>query len=103
MACNEDSFTQVVKIDIPEHEPSIVVNAQFGSPDTLLGVLVSNSLGILDTTEHTTQESASVKVFRDDQPLGDFSYNPESLLFEARRHPHQLPRPLQRTRPGQRL
>jgi hypothetical protein len=72
-AC-EDRFEQVVKVDIPEHEPRLALNAIFFSDDEALSVLVSNSVGILDTNSFQDFKTADVRLLKDGQLLGDFFY-----------------------------
>ncbi|MCB0587767.1 MAG: hypothetical protein KDD06_20915, partial [Phaeodactylibacter sp.] len=41
--CDTDNFSQVVDVDIPEHESRLVLNARFSSLDTGVSALVTNS------------------------------------------------------------
>ena len=63
--CDEDTFSQVVEIEIPEHKESIVLNGLWTSQDSTLELLVSNSLSILDNADYTIPDDADVKLFKD--------------------------------------
>lgn len=75
-SCDEDSFSQVVTIDIPEHEPRPVVKLQTHFNDERpLDVLISNSKGILDPDSITkVPTDAEVKLYKNDELLTDFVY-----------------------------
>ncbi|MCB9263943.1 MAG: DUF4249 domain-containing protein [Lewinellaceae bacterium] len=80
--CDTDNFSQVVDVDIPEHESRLVLNARFSSLDTGVSALVTNSLGILDTSAYDIPEAATVQLFRGGELLGgDFYFSPEKLKY----------------------
>ena len=81
-SCDEDFFTQVVEVEIPEHESLIVLIGLWTSQDTLLELLVSNSLSILDNNDYTIPEDADVKLYKNDNPVGAFILNDESFKYE---------------------
>lgn len=82
-ACDEDSFTQVVEVEIPSHESSIVMNALFSNLDTSLQLLVSNSLGILDPATHSSMSNASVRLYQDNSLYQEFQFNNQNYRFET--------------------
>lgn len=82
-SCNENSFSQVVEIDIPPHEPALSVRALFQQNDTLLSLLLTDSKGILESTSLEIQKEATVRLFENEQALPVFSYNPNSSRFTA--------------------
>lgn len=82
-SCGEDSFTQVVEVDLPDHESAIAINALFSDLDTSLQMLVSNSLGILDTATHASMKDASVNLYKDDAMWQSFQFNPTNYRFET--------------------
>lgn len=79
-AC-EDRFEQVVKVDIPAHESRLAVNAIFLNGDDQLSVLVSNSIGILDTADFQDFNTANVQLLKDGQSLGDFWYDDDNGYY----------------------
>lgn len=80
--CDPGNFSQIVEVDIPEHESRLVLNARFSSLDDELSALVANSLGILDTSAYDIPEGAAVRLFRDGELLGGgFSFSPDKLKY----------------------
>lgn len=82
-ACDPENFSQVVEVEIPEHEPKLVLNARFDSRAQGLDALVSNSLGILDTAQYSVFPEASVRLYIDGALFKDFQFEPEKALFFA--------------------
>lgn len=82
-ACDPENFSQVVEVEIPEHEPRLVLNARFDSRAQGLDALVSNSLGILDTAQYSVFPEASVRLYIDGALFRDFQFEPEKALFFA--------------------
>lgn len=87
--CDPGSFSQIVDVDIPEHESRLVLNARFSSDHATLSALVANSLGILDTSSYDIPEEAVVRLFREEEMIGDFAFEPGQLKYFA-----ELPEPL---------
>ena len=80
--CDSDRFSQVVEVEIPEHESRLVLNARFSSLDTGVTALVANSLGILATSAYDIPEDAAVRLFRDGEWVGgDFFFLPDKLKY----------------------
>lgn len=80
--CGSDNFSQIVEVDIPEHESRLVLNARVSSLDASLTALVANSLGILDTSGYDFPEDAAVRFFRDGELIGgDFFFSPGKLKY----------------------
>lgn len=82
-SCNEDSFSQIVEIDIPEHQPKPVIVSQINAGDTLAVALVSISKGILDTGDYVFPANASVRLLSDDQAPLPLTFNPDTKRFEV--------------------
>lgn len=74
-SCDEDAFSQVVDIEIPEHQSSIVLNGFWFSQDTAVSLLVTNSLSILDNEDYTIPEDAAVKLYKNDQLVGQLDFD----------------------------
>lgn len=83
-SCDEDSFSQVVTIDVPEHEPQPVVLLQIdANQEHQLSALVSNSKGILDPeSTYEIPTDAEVKLFKDGTLFADFEYYDDVLRYE---------------------
>lgn len=73
--CDADSFSQVVEIKIPTHEPALSVRALFNQGDTVLTILLADSKGILDSDNFETQQQATIQLFENDQLMSDFSFD----------------------------
>ncbi|MBX2872444.1 MAG: DUF4249 domain-containing protein [Saprospiraceae bacterium] len=84
LSCDEDSFSQVVTIDIPAHESALAVKALFQQSETELEVFLANSLGIIDKTDFDLQQDALVELFEDGQLIQTFQYDPARLSFIAK-------------------
>jgi len=63
-ACDEDSFSQVVNIPIPEHESLPALTVDMRSGDTAVYARLALSRGILEEPQ-ATDKSAKIEVFRD--------------------------------------
>lgn len=75
-SCQEGSLSQVVTVDLPEHQPKPVIVLQLASGDTLGEVLLSNSKGITEPSDaYEYPSDATINLFRDDQLLTDFTFN----------------------------
>ena len=46
-SCGEDAFTQIVDIELPEHEPRLAIEALMFSENEEINILVSNSRSVL--------------------------------------------------------
>jgi len=69
-SCGEDAFTQVAKIDLPEHKSALAINAHFDAGETDLEVYVSHSLSILDSSSYQLINDAKVELYKN----GNFFY-----------------------------
>lgn len=82
MSCDEDSFSRVVTIDLPEHTPLPAVHAEFSASTRVPRVFVTNSKGILDPDSvYNIHIDASVRLFKNGSPLGNFAFDYASLSF----------------------
>ncbi|MCB0652990.1 MAG: DUF4249 domain-containing protein [Saprospiraceae bacterium] len=81
-ACDEDTFSQVVEVEIPEHRSAVVLNGFWFSQDSLLDMLVSNSLSILDNSDFTVPQDADVKLYKNGNLLGNLTLNQEIFKYQ---------------------
>ena len=87
LGCDEDKFSQVKTIEFPAHETKLAVTAQMSTPNfdpnniTVPSVFVGNSLGIVDTKEYDLIDDATIKFFKGDDELFDFTYDSNNLLY----------------------
>lgn len=82
-SCTEDSFSQIVEIDIPEHKPKPVIASQINAGDTLVQALVSISQGILDTSNYVFPANATVQLLRNGQDPLVLTFNPDKKSYTA--------------------
>ncbi len=78
MSCGEDFFDSITEIEIPAHEPQMVVRANFNPTfGEQYGYYVSlnHTLGILDTNEYELVEDATVTLLEDNTPKADFIFD----------------------------
>ncbi|MEM1358308.1 MAG: DUF4249 domain-containing protein [Bacteroidota bacterium] len=80
-ACDEDSFSQVVNIPIPEHEPLPVLSLNLQTGDTLAKALLGVSRGILDEFDENDNRGAKLELYQDDVLIGMGSYGVSSGRF----------------------
>ena len=82
-SCNEDTFSTVVTVDLPEHNSQLAIAAHFTSEDSLLQVFVSNSLSVIDTQAYDVITDASIRLLKDGVEVGDFKYSADSRYYES--------------------
>lgn len=82
-ACDEDAFSQVVEIKLPEHAPKPVLVCTLNAGDTMVSALVSRSKGILDRGNFEYPANAQVQLWRNGVVLATLAFNPRSLKYEA--------------------
>lgn len=75
-------FSQIVEIDIPEHEPRLATLLTATSLDSILQVLVSNSLGILESRDTQAIEAARVSLLRNGNPIAEGVYLEGTYYYE---------------------
>ncbi len=68
----EDKFSQVVEVDLPEHEPMLSVSAHFTNFDSLLKVGVSKTWGLNEEPPAYFLDNASIKLFKNDVLVSEF-------------------------------
>lgn len=78
----------VLEVDIPEHEPKLVVNAVF-NPDSLFTVDVSASQSAFSNDEHQQLENATVRLFQDGKHLLDLPHIGNGI-YQAAEKPEAL-------------
>lgn len=66
------SCERTVTLDLPEHDPKLVINGLF-SNDSIWKVAVSRSKGILEDAEFTFMDNADVKIYEDGSLLETLS------------------------------
>jgi len=67
ISCGEDFFDSVTEIEIPEHEPQLVLRAEFNATYLEFSNLVElrHTLGILDSTEFEEINDAKIELYED--------------------------------------
>jgi hypothetical protein len=71
----EDMFTgTVLEIDLPEHESKLAPYAFFKDSDSILTVMVGRSVGILDSTDPTVVDGATVELYKNGSLFQTFHY-----------------------------
>lgn len=80
-ACDEDSFSQVVNIPIPDHDPLPVLSLNLQVGDTLAEALLGVSRGILDEFDENDNRGANVELYQDDVLIGTGSFTVSSGPF----------------------
>ncbi|NUO01818.1 MAG: DUF4249 domain-containing protein [Saprospiraceae bacterium] len=94
-ACTDDSFSQIVEIEIPEHTSLPTLSMDLRSSDTIAQIIVNKSLSILDQNEFAPIDNTKIQLLRNGALLTDnFSLAPGDQFFKA-----QLPAPIEHT-PG---
>ena len=81
-SCDEDFFTKVIQVDAEKHESLVTLNGNLTDQDTVYQVLVSNSLGIIDTSSYTFFDDATVELFEGNNLIANFNFNAASFLYE---------------------
>ena len=82
-SCDEDSFSQIVEIEIPEHESRPVLKMQLMAGEDNPQTLLSLSKGILDDEEFELPEDARVTLFQDGAELAQLEYYDDLYKYEA--------------------
>lgn len=82
-SCDEDSFSQIVDIDIPEHESRPVLKMDLKAGENNPQTLLSLSQGILDDEEFEVPEDATVTLFQDGAALAQLEYSDDIFKYEA--------------------
>ncbi len=81
--CNEDSFSQIVDIEIPAHESRPVLKLEMEPGTDDLQTLVSLSKGILDEGTFEVPGDADVRMLKNGSLFADFSLSSDILKYEA--------------------
>ncbi|MFK8006833.1 MAG: DUF4249 domain-containing protein [Saprospiraceae bacterium] len=87
LGCGKDKFSQVKTIEFPAHETRLAVTAQMSTPHfdpnviTVPSVFVGNSLGIVDTKEYDVIDDATIKFYKGNDELFDFTYDSNNILY----------------------
>lgn len=77
MSCGEDFFDSITEVEIPEHEPQLVVRANFNptfGEQNGYYVQLNHTLGILDTTDYKAVADATITLLEDNTPKADFIF-----------------------------
>ena len=67
-SCTDDSFSQIVEIPIPAHDPQPVLSLELTAGDTLVYPLVTRSYGVLDE-EPTEDRTTTYRLLRNGEPV----------------------------------
>ncbi len=81
-SCGEEPFSQVVEIDLPDHEPALAVSSHLSDGDTLVQVLVSHSLGIVVPEDYQLIRDAEVTIKYNGEILFQPRFNAGSGYYE---------------------
>lgn len=73
-SCDEDFFEATVTIDVPEHTPSLAITSEMFAGDTVVGVYVSQSVGILEDIPNEPIRDATVELLRNGAPYLTIPY-----------------------------
>ncbi|MCR9099273.1 MAG: DUF4249 domain-containing protein [bacterium] len=76
-SCGEDAFTQIVDIELPEHEPRLAVHALAFSESDAFGILVSNSRSVLSNEDFSVFPDAEIRFSGPNVDGATFSYTPD--------------------------
>jgi len=83
-ACTEDSFSQIVEIEVPDHQSLPTLGLDLRGGDTTVQLIVNKSLGIVDQNDFTPIENTQVKLLRNGELLtDDFALEPGTEVFKA--------------------
>ncbi len=74
-ACSKDPFSQIVTIDIPEHKSALAISTSLMDGDSVIKVLVSQSLGIVSQEEHSYITDAEIKITFEGESMADLDYD----------------------------
>lgn len=77
-SCGEDAFTQIVDIELPEHEPRLAVHALAFSESEPFGILVSNSRSVLSSEDFSVFPDAEIQFSGPNVDGATFSYTPDN-------------------------
>ncbi|MEZ4987672.1 MAG: DUF4249 domain-containing protein [Saprospiraceae bacterium] len=89
-SCDEDFFSQVVEVELPEHQSLPAIFSEMQAGDSFLSVLVSNSKSILEAdTAYQLPEDAVVNLYQNDALLTTLNFDTDTKQYTA-----MLPTPL---------
>ena len=74
-ACNEESCTQIVEVELPEHDPRLAIHILMFSQDAEAEVLVSNSRSVLSSEAFSVFPDAAVMLSNVGMPTFEYSGN----------------------------
>jgi len=72
---------QVVEIDVPDHDPQIVLSSYYKSGDTRLEVYLTKSLGILTNGNADNITGANVELYENDVSLGELTGRTDTIYY----------------------
>ena len=78
ISCSE--METVIDLEIPTHNPVLVLNARLDT-DTLVKVLISNSVGAFDTASPQMINNANVLLFEDDIFIDSLEIDLTNTIF----------------------
>ena len=76
-SCGEDAFTQIVDIELPEHEPRLAIEALMFSENEEIDILVSNSRSVLSKEAFSVFPDADIQLSGTNLDGTAFTYLPD--------------------------
>lgn len=76
-SCGEDAFTQIVDIELPEHEPRLAIQALLFSDNDEVSILVSNSRSVLSKEDFSVFPDADIRLSGPNASGSEFAYFPD--------------------------
>ncbi len=81
-SCDEDAFSTVVDIEIPEHQSALAVSSAIHTQDSVWRVLVSKSEPIVGESTITIIEDATVDILKNGNPFMTLPFNSATNHYE---------------------
>jgi len=90
VSCEDDRFSSTKVIEFPDHVSKLAVTSHLSVPvssefvyQTAPTAFVGNSLGIVEDVDFSIFPDASVKLYKEDELLFDFTYETDNNLFKG--------------------
>lgn len=81
-SCKKDRFTQVLEVDLPEHQSILAVTSHLSTQDTTLLSWVSSTLGALEGENFGVYPDAQVQLFKNGNLIQNFNFNSDTKYHE---------------------
>ena len=82
-SCDEDSFTQVVEIELPEHRKMLSISAHFANTDTLYEMAVGNTVSTLEDPSWSSLQNATVRLLKDGNLMREFGFDSNMDAYQS--------------------